>query len=39
MIKHSQEVIHVHDLEKADLNKDAECKIEGDISGKLPKIN
>lgn len=39
MLKHSQEVIHVNDLAKADLNKAAECEIEGDISEKLPKVN
>lgn len=39
MLKHSQEVINVNDLQKADLNKRAECDVEGDISDKLPKVN
>ena len=39
MLKRSQEDIHVNDLEKADLNEQAECEIEGDISEKLPKGN
>lgn len=39
MLKHCLEVIHVNDLEKADLNKHAEHEIEGDISEKLPKVN
>lgn len=39
MVKHSQENIHVNDLEKADFNKYAECKIERDISEKSLKVN